>query len=307
MKSLPVQRCLRVIKNNMNNISLDLKIINKRKIVCMTLDLEQDYGDVLDEPDFEGLSQIENLKRIFKKNNLPLTCFVQGSLFHSHPQDIEQLKDLDIEFGVHTYSHPKPQTINHEFEITKGKEAFIKYFDKEPLGYRSPSGIFNETMLKLVSKNNFKYDSSVFPSFRPGGYFNSLKIPAEPYILDGENTIEFPVAVFSSALRIPITLSYVKLLGKPYINLMKTFQTPDLIVFDFHLHDLKTLNSSKSIPLNKYSPLYRSIFRKIYQNNQDQTAGLKLLEKLISLFSQKGYEFLKLSDVYEIIAGTRLN
>ena len=269
----------------------------------MTLDLEQDFGDILDKPSYEGLSQIKPLISLFKKHNLPLTCFTQGSLFQTHPQAIEQFKALDTEFGVHTFGHPEPQTIDHVYEIRKGKEAFIKYFHKEPLGYRSAAGVVSESMFKSVSENDFKYDSSVFPSFRPGGYYNSLHMPLTPYLLNGGTTLEFPVTVFSKVFRVPISLSYVKLLGKPYLNLIKTCRLPDLIVFDFHLHDLKMLDSAKKISQNKLSPLYRTIFKKIYQNKSDQNEGVKLLDTLVSIFNRKGYEFLKLVDVYRLIMG----
>jgi len=290
----------------MKNIFLDLAKIKNRKIVCMTLDLEQDYGDLLNMPSYEGLSQIKPLLSLFKKHNLPLTCFTQGSLFQTHPQAIEQFNALDTEFGVHTFGHPKPQTIDHGYEIRKGKEAFIKYFHKEPMGYRSAAGVVSESMFKSVTENSFKYDSSVFPSFRPGGYYNSLHMSLIPHLLNGGPTLEFPVTVFPKVFRVPISLSYIKLLGKPYLNLIKICRLPDLIVFDFHLHDLKTLDSAKNIPQNKYSPLYRAIFKKIYQNNYGLAEGMVLLDSLISIFSNKGYEFLKLADVYEILTETRI-
>jgi hypothetical protein len=38
---------------------IDLKKLKKRKIACSALDLEQDYGDTLDDPSYEGLEQMD--------------------------------------------------------------------------------------------------------------------------------------------------------------------------------------------------------------------------------------------------------
>ena len=280
---------------------IDLKKLQNGKVACLTLDLEQDYGDLLDEPSYKGLSCIDAVVSLFRERSIPLTCFVQGSLLETHPYAIEQLSELDIEFEVHSYSHPKPKEIDHELEISRGKEAFTKFFRKEPLAYRSPAGIVSEEMFALLPLYGFKFDSSVIPSLRPGGYFNSLDKPIMPYLLDNSNTIEFPLTVFSKVIRLPVSLSYVKLLGKPYFHLLRIINLPSLIVFSFHLHDLCSLSSSSNIPFSKFSPLYRVIFRRIYKGRNNN--GMELLEDLITLFASKGYQFLKLMDVSSLIRG----
>ncbi|MCK4417886.1 MAG: polysaccharide deacetylase family protein, partial [Candidatus Latescibacteria bacterium] len=285
--------------------SIDLTGLKNRKIACLTLDLEQDYGDLLDEPSYEGLSYIDAVVSLFKKRSIPLTCFVQGSLFDAHPYAIEQLSELDVEFEVHGYSHPGPTQIDHEFEISRGKKAFTRFFGREPLAYRSPAGIVSQQMYALLPLYGFRFDSSVIPSLRPGGYFNSLDKPIMPYSLDNSGFVEFPVTVFSRVIRVPISLSYVKLLGKPYFRLLQISNLPALIVFSFHLHDLCTLSSSSKIPFADFSPFYNMTFRRIYGGRSD--SGIKLLENLIGLFSSKEYEFLRLVDVYRATAGGDLS
>jgi peptidoglycan/xylan/chitin deacetylase (PgdA/CDA1 family) len=283
---------------------VDLAGFKNSKAVCLTLDVEQDYGDLLDEPSYEGLQHIPGLVNLFKKRNIPLTCFVQGSLFETHPSAIEQLSALDVEFEVHAYSHPKPKEINHELEISKGKAAFAEFFGREPIAYRSPSGVVDEKMFSILPRYGFKFDSSVFPSVRPG-VFNSLNRPPKPYFLNDSSMVEFPVTVVSNLIRIPISLSYVKLLGRPYFYLLRSINLPKLIIFNFHLHDLYTLSSSKDIPFGKFPVLYRAIFRRIYMGRSNN--GMRLLENLITLFSIKGYKFLKLIDVYSFISGESLS
>lgn len=283
---------------------IDLTKLKNRKIACLTLDLEQDYGDLLDEPSYEGLSHIDTVVSLFRERGIPLTCFVQGSLFETHPSAIEKLSALDIEFEVHTYSHPKPKEIDHEFEIGKGKEAFAKFWGREPIAYRSPAGVVDEKMFSILPLYGFKFDSSVIPSVRPG-VFNSLNKPIVPYSLNDSSMIEFPVTVVSNLFRVPISLSYVKLLGKPYFYLLRSSNLPNLIIFAFHLHDLYTLSSSSNIPFQKFPFLYRAIFRRIYTRRSDN--GMELLQDLVALFSSKGYRFLKLIDVYGLITGGDLS
>ncbi len=283
---------------------IDLAKLKNRKIACLTLDLEQDYGDLLDEPSYEGLSHVSAVVNLLKTRDVPLTCFVQGTLFETHPSAIKQLSALDVEFELHTYSHPKPKEIDHELEMRRGKEAFTKFFGREPLAYRSPSGVVTENMFALLPLYGFKFDSSVIPSLRPD-VFNNLTKPTRPYLLNNSKVVEFPVTVFSKVIRVPVSLSYIKLLGKPYFRLLRISHLPNFIVFSFHLHDLYTLSSSSNIPLGMFPPFYRVIFRRIYKGRNNN--GMELLKDLITLFSSKGYEFLKLVDVYRLIIEEKLS
>ena len=219
------------------------------------------------EPSYEGLEHIPELVRFFKKEDIPLTCFVQGSIFDTHPQYVNLLKALDIELELHAYSHPG-KNIDTAIEILKGKEAFNKFAGRDPIGYRSPLGVIKDEDYATLAKNGFKYDSSIFPSLRLG-VFNNITKPTNPYIINGTDIVEFPIAVFSNALRIPMSLSYLKLFGRPYTTLLKYSSLPNLIIFGFHMHDLFELRSAQRLPLAKYSPIYKVIFKRIYQKNSD--------------------------------------
>ncbi|MBT9139236.1 MAG: Peptidoglycan deacetylase [Syntrophomonadaceae bacterium] len=277
---------------------IDCPELRNKKVACLTLDVEQDYGDLLEEPCYEGLEYIPELVNFFKEKGIPLTCFVQGSLFETHSDKIRQLAELNVEFELHSYSHPKPGQIDPQVEIEKGKETYREFFGRDAIGYRSPLGVIGKQEYELLAANGFKFDSSVFPSLRPGT-FNNLRKPTKPFRVNGPGIIEFPFTVFSDVFRIPIALSYIKLFGKPYLYVLKTFNLPSLIVFDFHLHDLFRLSSSKKIPLGKFSPFYRLIFRRIYQNSEN---GLATLNEFIILLQKKGYSFQKLIDVYEVVS-----
>lgn len=283
------------------NSIIDCSELRNKKVACLTLDVEQDYGELLDEPSYEGLEHVPELVNLLKEKNIPLTCFVQGSLLETHSAQIEKLSALDVEYELHSYLHPGPKSIDTRFEIEKGQEAYRRFFGEYPLGYRSPLGIINDRYYEILAANGFKFDSSVFPSLRPG-VFNNLRKPTKPYRINGLGIIEFPFTVFSDVIRIPIALSYIKLVGRPYLYLLKVFSFPSLIVFCFHLHDLFKLSSSNKIPFKEYPLIYRRIFRKIYQEGK---GGLLILEEFIEILQKKGYMFFKLIDVYKMMSKER--
>lgn len=280
---------------------IDLHNFLNEKLVCLTLDVEQDFGVLLSKPSYEGLSRIETIVDFLKERGIPLTCFVQGSLFETHSDELKKFFELDdVEFELHSYSHPNLPKGNIEYETKMGIEAYKRFLHKNPAGYRSPNGIINAGDYRILVSSGFKFDSSVFPSIRPGAFYNLSK-PISPYLVNDTGIIEFPFTVFSSFFRITVGLSYIKLLGRPYLQLLKASKLPDFIVFGFHLHDLFKLDSSTKIPLSKFSPLYRPIYKRLYQ--QRKSNGLAIFNDAINILHQKGYKFSKLGDVYNSISG----
>lgn len=276
---------------------LDLANIKGKKIACLTVDVECDFGDLLDEPTYEGIKCIPKLVEFFKTKNLPLTCFIQGSLMETHSEYIAKLAELNTDCHLHSYSHPGPGESNFEYEIKKGKAAYKMFFGYEPIGYRAPLGVISEEDLALLAREGFKFDSSVFPSFRPGA-FNNLNNQIEPYI-SKTGLVEIPLTVLSKWIRIPLSLSYIKLFGWPYRMAIKKWLLPQLIIVDFHLHDLFHLKSLQNLSQQKFSPLYRYIYKKIYFDQKID--GLQLLERFINVLDKSNYSFLKLSELYNLI------
>ena len=70
----------------------------EEKVFCLTLDVEQDFGARLDCPNYEGLSHIPQLVDLLKRHDIPLTCFMQGSILETHQTKIEPFLALDVEF-----------------------------------------------------------------------------------------------------------------------------------------------------------------------------------------------------------------
>jgi len=265
-------------------------------IACITLDLEQDFGHLghyMKCPTFDALSLTDVLMDYLSRVGLPITCFVQGSVLETHPDLIDRMRKYNVEFEVHTYSHPPPQTIEHAFEARRGWEIFTAFFGKEPLGYRSPSGMISEELFSVLPDIGYRYDSSVVPSFRPGVY-SGLGKPVLPYFIGGSQVIEFPVTVFSRHLRVPISLSYQKFFGAPYRTLIRLQRLPEIVIFCFHLHDLLPLPSIDTVPADLFS---RWIFWRMYKRGD----GMSVLHETISVLKEKKYSFARMDGVYQKI------
>jgi peptidoglycan/xylan/chitin deacetylase (PgdA/CDA1 family) len=282
----------------MQYFPVNLGQFKDKKIACLTLDVEHDYGTLLTTPTFEGMRNIPLLVDFLKDKDIPLTCYVQGSLFETQGQDINYLSKLDVEYEPHSFSHPNPNRMDFEWEIAKSKEAYRAFFGKEPIGYRSPDGYVNgDHYFETLLHNGFKYDSSVFPSFRPDR-FNHLSYPVNPSYVLNKQIIEFPFSVLSPYLRVPISLSYLKLFGITFLKLLEILPLPNLIIFDFHLHDLSSLPSFNEINFQNILPLYqKALFKRIYRNNGEQ--GFLILNRFIETLQKSGYEFLKVEDIFK--------
>jgi peptidoglycan/xylan/chitin deacetylase (PgdA/CDA1 family) len=294
---MAIPRSATVYDTTMQHSPVNLGRLQHKKIACLTLDVEHDFGTLSTCPAFFGLGNIPTLVDFLKEKNIPLTCYIQGSLLEDHGKDITYLSRLDAEFEPHSFSHPGPETMNFVWEITRSKEAYSAFFKKDPLGYRSPDGyIADEHYFETLVRNGFRYDSSVFPSFRPGR-FNHLNLPVTPYYVQNRQMIEFPFSVLSPHARIPLSLSYMKLFGSPFRKLMDLLPLPDLINFDFHLHDLTSLPSFDGIYRRNDLPAYqKALYKRIYKSKGDM--GFCILDGFITSLLESGYEFLTIEDIY---------
>src|SRR6266478_5581873 len=144
------------------------------KLACITLDLEAFGSD--SNPKACRLLNHEHLftrlATILCKHRVKLTIFVAAKLLEEVPSAIERFASLDPEFELHSYSHNIADTDSHA-EIERAYNAYVDYFHKKPLGYRAPWGKISAAGLERLARFGFKYDSSIFPSFRPG-VFNNL-------------------------------------------------------------------------------------------------------------------------------------
>ena len=124
------------------------------------------------------------------------------------------------------------------------------------------------------------------PSWRPGVYSN-MSAPSLPYYTNG--LIEIPFSVIP-AIHLPLTMSYIKVFGKMYRFLLTAFGFPRVLIFNFHLHDIFSTASLNQLPF-----AYQIFHRRNAKN------ALEMLKRFFILLKHKGYEFLHMKRLVEMI------
>ena len=262
--------------------------MNEEQVACLTLDLENDW--YFDDPEYDHLTfeYIDEYIEMVKSLDVPVTFFVVGRTIERYPDVIDKLdRELDCEFHLHSYQHDTTKSYDFRTEVRAGKEAFEAHFGYEPTGYRAPQGNIDPEEFAILEEEGFVFDSSIFPSFRPGVYSNFDK-PLAPYIAEGTDAlVEVPIAV-TPGTRIPVCQSYLKLLGRSYLTYLKYAPLPDPLAFNTHLQDFFRTDSHDRLEQPK---------RAIMTRNMDDS--LELFSKAIEQIRARGYEFRTMTELVQ--------
>ena len=254
---------------------------------ALTLDLENDW--YFNEPGYDHLTfeYIGEFIQLIDSLDVPLSIFVVGKTLEKYPEEIDRLnEELDCEFHLHSYQHETDRNDDFREQLQLGKEAFRNHFGDDPIGYREPYGKIDPAQFSVLADEGFGFDSSIFPSYRPGVYSN-LDVPLEPYVPnEAPDLLEIPLGVICG-LRIPISQNYLKLFGQPLVRMLPVAPLPETLVYNVHLQDLYRTDSHGKLP---------GLKRRIIKRNLDQSETI--LEKSISKIISKGYEPKKISHIY---------
>lgn len=245
--------------------------------VCLTLDLEQDFGGRVPESyDAWSAEGLDALLAALSRRGVPLTVFVVARALERRPEDVRRLERAGCEFHLHSWSHDL-ENPDGEAEIDAGREAFRRFFGRDPEGYRAPEGRVTPEGWRRLRARGFLFDASVIPSFWPRPRY--LRYPRAPFMTEA-GLPELPFAVVSP-LRLPLSVSWLRLLGWPlYERLIGTFGLPELCVVGSHLHDLWPCASSSRLGW-PWSAVYAG----------GGETGLALLERLFDLLAARGASF----------------
>jgi peptidoglycan/xylan/chitin deacetylase (PgdA/CDA1 family) len=256
--------------------------------VCLTIDVEPDFGGLSGPNYYFGKYHLSKLKEIINRYDLRITAFVTGKTLEDNPDILDSLRSMNAEIEQHSYAH-QVRGKNKISDIQKGIEVHKKITGNLPIGYRSPQGVITKSEILFLEKMGIKYDSSIFPSFFPGR-FNRLNFPSEPFMVKDTNIMEIPFAVIPK-IRIPIGLSYMQLLGMDvFTHLFKIFGIPSLLVYDFHTYELGKVSSYDKLSFATKMGYYRS--QKKYKD------PFTVFERFIKFIISKQYESKYLSNIY---------
>lgn len=269
-----------------------------RKIACLTLDMEPDYGDpdghirLLENPDY-----FERYITIINKYEAKVTMFTVTSLFEHFGEHFERLgKHIPLEYAAHSYSHDPPNAASFE-EIEKSAQVMKYVNGSGPLGYRAPMGQITKEGIGHLLDLGYHYDASVYTSFRPGKFgYSNLHIPNTPFRITrgDESLLEFPFTSLSG-VRIVFGLSYVKLLGwGVYATLWRVFGLPNVALslshpHDFYFHELAGFHPS--------SPEKFALSR-------NARRAFDYYERMVAELKRQGYEFAFVSEGFEQLQST---
>jgi peptidoglycan/xylan/chitin deacetylase (PgdA/CDA1 family) len=263
--------------------------------VLPTLDFECDFGTALPENRYEAVTEVEQLVSLVEEYEIPLTCFVQTALFEERPEAVETLREANttVSFHPHSHTHKPREETPVAWELEESTTRFEDFFGEAPVGYRFPNGNVRAADYRLLADAGYEFDASVFPSWRPGK-FNNTGAATTPTYRPGDDLFEIPFTVYSDRLRIPTTLSYCQVLGRPYWWVLSRWP-PSVVVLNIHMHDLVPPSTVRELPAS---------YRALYSRNGD---GLSLLAELVGTFQQRDYAFETLDVVHETLREAVVN
>ncbi len=256
-----------------NAISIDLE----DWFCANNLKIEINYWDKLE---LRVVKNTRRLLQILNENNTKATFFVLGWIAEKVPELISEIDAAGHEIAVHGYSHSLITEITRsQFEADLEKALkYISLASKQQLvGFRAPSfTVTKKTLwaLDILTKNNIKYDSSVFPiDFHPDYGMPGANLSIHKI----NNIIEVPLSVVEVwGKRIPCSGGgYFRLfpysLTKLLINKCNEQGRP--VIFYIHPWEIDSEQPRRNLSLTKR-------FR--HYHNLDKTASR--LNKLLTDF-----------------------
>jgi peptidoglycan/xylan/chitin deacetylase (PgdA/CDA1 family) len=254
------------------------------RFVCFTLDYELDYGGRVNS--FDTLNDRQGhrrLREMLDRHQVPLSAFAQTSVLDDYSDALRVLQSLATEVHSHSHTHASTQ-FDSNFELSHSLDVLAKKFPQDAYGYRAPYGKLYEGDEDLLKKLGYSFDSSIFPSIRPGK-FNHLGAPIEPYFWKN-GLREFPFAVLPK-VRLILGISYMKLFGPLlYEWLIRAVGLPQVLVFYGHMHDYFPTDAPKHFP----API-----RFAFSRNGDKAFGIT--ESFLKLLKSKGYQFVTMNEL----------
>jgi hypothetical protein len=173
-------------------------------------------------PEGTFIRPLRSILKLFEEEHVRSTFFVLGKIAEAFPEVVEEIHDLGHEVASHGYSHVDLTKISltelEEME-RKNYDRLTKITGEVPRGFRAPFFGINPSIISLLSKIGYVYDSSVVPSLGIPGWwsYHSASLRAHCVSVGEGEFFEVPISVFPY-LRLPIGGWFLRNFGVTYVK-----------------------------------------------------------------------------------------
>lgn len=239
------------------------------KNIILTFDLEEfdlplEFNQKINSNEMFNISNkgLLNIISLLKKYNITSTFFTTLKFAEKYPNLIKDLSKKH-EIACHGNNHSDNYSISLN-SLRETKKRLEKIILKKVYGFRAPR--FQIKDISKLSDFDFKYDSSIHPTWIPKRYFNLFK-KRKPYKIN--KIIEVPISTLP-ILRLPIFWLAFKNFSLLYSKLFTklNFLSSDYTMLFFHPWEFTNLDKI-NIPKYIKKPLDKKLenYIKFCKNN----------------------------------------
>lgn len=132
---------------------------------------------------------MDRLLRLMADARVQATCFILAWIAERHPTMVRLLADAGHEVASHGTDHRRVTQLSRpEFResVRRSKEVLEDLVGRTVVGYRAPSFSITpgrEWALDILTEEGYRYDSSLFPIWRPDAYGYAQADPDPHWLL----------------------------------------------------------------------------------------------------------------------------
>jgi len=256
-----------------------------------TIDFEEDFGSPKEERTYYCHKKSKDLIAFLKDHDVQTTLFVTGEIIEKNLSLLEPFLEEPNFFDIQLHSYNHDNVFDSDSlklnNLKKGMEVFEKFFGSVPRLYRAPFGIISQKEIEFLNHAGVNFGSNFFPSYFPFR-FNHLHLPKTAFRIQNTTFTEIPFSV-SSKFRIPLSLSYIQLLGWHSYKYLFGLNPTVNINFNSHLHDI--------FPKEAYRLKKMSFSSKLaYFRSSRNNYAFKVFEKIIQFYIENRFKFIFLKE-----------
>jgi polysaccharide deacetylase family protein (PEP-CTERM system associated) len=178
----------------------------------LTIDVEdwfqvENFSGYIIRSDWDNMElrinkNIDLILELLNRCNTKATFFVLGWIAERLPELIKKISNEGHEIACHGFNHSLTYKLKNEYlenDILTSKKLLESITGTEIVGYRAPSFTISESLLEVLAKLNFHYDSSLFYSHinKNYGRMEDIKTPPKNMFRIRTNLYEFPMSSYT--------------------------------------------------------------------------------------------------------------